>query len=98
MTEFQKDPKFEKLAEDPQLAGQSCQTNVKSEEETCTILQAESEGKAFNLERPNLAKGEPNYHFKGTNSEGSKIYYEVKYPRDVSLKDAAQLGRKVDLQ
>ena len=98
MAEFQKDPKFEKLAQDPQLAGQSCQTNAKSEEEACTILQAESEGKAFNLKRPNLAKGEPNYDFKGTDSKGSTIYYEVKCPRNGSLKDAARLGRKASLQ
>jgi hypothetical protein len=26
---FQKDPRFEKLAQDPQLAGQSCQINPK---------------------------------------------------------------------
>lgn len=98
MAEFQKNPRFEELAQDPQLAGQSSQTNEKSKEEACTILQAESEGKAFNYKRPNLAKGEPNYDFVGTDSKGSKMYYEVKCPRDASLKDAARLGRKAGLQ
>jgi len=92
---FEKNPRYSELSKDPQLVGQERETNPKSKEEACTILQAEDEGLVSGARRPNLKAGDPNYDYK-TNSP--KKFSEIKVPRDASLEDAARLGRKSGLQ
>ena len=92
---YRKNPRYSKLAQDPQLIGQECSTNPKSEEEACTILQAENEGLVKGTERTDLKSGDPNYDYKTT---APTRFTEIKVPRDSSLKDAARLGRKAGLQ
>jgi hypothetical protein len=41
---FEKNPRYSELAKDPELIGQERETNPKSKEEACTILQTEDEG------------------------------------------------------
>ncbi|MDY6899027.1 MAG: hypothetical protein SWZ49_13250 [Cyanobacteriota bacterium] len=69
--------------------------NPKSEEEACTVLQAENEGLVSGAERTDLKAGDPNYDYK---TDAPSKYIEIKVPRDGSLKNAARLGRKSGLQ
>lgn len=92
---YEKNPRYSELAKDPQLMGQERPTNPKSEEEACTILQAENEGLVNGARRPDLKAGDPNYDYK---TDTPSKFSEIKVPRDGSLKDAARLGRKSGLQ
>jgi hypothetical protein len=92
---YKKNPRYSELAKDPQLMGQERSINPKSEEEACTVLQAENEGLVSGAKRPDLKAGDPNYDFK---TDAPSKYTEIKVPRDGSLKDAARLGRKSGLQ
>jgi hypothetical protein len=92
---YKKNPRNSELAKDPQLMGQERQTNPKSSEEACTILQAENEGLVSGARRPDLKAGDPNYDYK---TDTPSKFSEIKVPRDASLKDAARLGRKSGLQ
>ena len=92
---YKKNPKYSELAKDPQLMGQECSINPKSEEEACTVLQAENEGLVSGAKRTDLKAGDPNYDYK---TDAPSKYTEIKVPRDGSLKDAARLGRKSGLQ
>ena len=92
---YRKNPRYSELAQDPQLMGQECSINPKSEEEACTVLQAENEGLVTGAERTDLKAGDPNYDYKTTTPTR---FTEIKVPRDSSLKDAARLGRKSGLQ
>ena len=92
---YRKNPRYSELAQDPQLMGQECSINPKSEEEACTVLQAENEGLVTGAERTDLKAGDPNYDYKTTTPTR---FIEIKVPRDSSLKDAARLGRKSGLQ
>lgn len=92
---YKENPRYSELAQDPQLIGQECSTNSKSEEEACTILQAENEGLVRDAERTDLKGGDPNYDYK---TIAPTRFTEIKVPRDGSLKDAARLGRKAGLQ
>ena len=95
MAMFEQNPRYSELVKDPQLIGQKSETNPKSKEEACTILQTEDEGLVSAARRPNLKVGEPNYDFK---TDSPTRFCDVKVPRDGSLKDAARLGRKSGLQ
>ena len=55
---FEKNPRYSELEKDLQLIGQECETNPKSKEEACTILQAEDEGLVSGARRPNLKAGD----------------------------------------
>ncbi len=92
---FQQNPRYSELEKDPQLIGQECETNPKSQEETYTILQAEEEGLVSGSRPPNLKKGDPNYDYR---TARPTKFAEIKVPRNDSLKDAARLGRKSHLQ
>lgn len=92
---YKKDPRYSELAKDPQLMGQEHWINPKSEEEACTVLQAENEGLVSGAKRTDLKAGDPNYDYK---TDAPSKYTEIKVPRDSSLKDAARLGRKSGLQ
>jgi hypothetical protein len=94
---YKKNPKYSELAKDPQLIlmGQERSINPKSEEEACTILQADNEGLVSGAKRTDLKAGDPNYDYK---TDAPSKYTEIKVPRDGSLKDAAGLGRKSGLQ
>ena len=92
---FRQNPRYSELAKDPQLIGQECETNPKSQEEACTILQAEEEGVISGSRRPNLKMGDPNYDYR---TASPTKFVESKVPRNDSLKDAARLGRKSHLQ
>lgn len=92
---YERNPRYSELAKDPQLIGQERPTNPKSEEEACTILQAENEGLVSGARRPDLKVGDPNYDYK---TDTPSKFSEIKVPRDDSLKDAARLGRKSGLQ
>jgi hypothetical protein len=92
---YKKNPRYSELAKDPQLMGQERSINPKSEEEACTVLQAENEGLVSGAKRPDLKAGDPNYDYK---TDAPSKYTEIKVPRDGSLKDAARLGRKSGLQ
>lgn len=92
---YKKDPRYSELAKDPQLMGQERSINPKSEEEACTVLQAENEGLVSGAKRTDLKAGDPNYDYK---TDAPSKYTEIKVPRDGSLKDAARLGRKSGLQ
>ncbi len=92
---FEKNPRYSELAKDPQLIGQERETNPKSKEEACTILQTEDEGLVSGARRPNLKAGDPNYDYK---TDSPTKFSEIKVPRDASLQDAARLGRKSGLQ
>jgi len=91
---YKKNPRYSELAEDPQLMGQERPTNPKSEEEACTVLQAENEGLVSGARRTDLKAGDPNYDYK---TDAPSKYTEIKVPRYGSLKDAARLGRKSGL-
>ncbi len=92
---FQQNPRYSELSKDPQLIGQESETNPKSQEEACTILQAEEEGLVSGSKRPALKMGDPNYDYRTTSPTK---FAEVKVPRNDSPKDAARLGRKSHLQ
>ena len=92
---YKKNPRYSELAKDPQLIGQERSINPKSEEEACTVLQAENEGLVSGAKRTDLKAGDPNYDYK---TDAPSKYTEIKVPRDGSLKDAARLGRKSGLQ
>jgi hypothetical protein len=92
---YKKDPRYSELAQDPQLMDQERSINPKSQEEACTILQAENEGLVSGAKRTDLKAGDPNYDYK---TDAPLKYTEIKVPRDSSLKDAARLGRKAGLQ
>ena len=92
---FEKNPRYLELSKDPQLTGQECETNSKSREEACTILQAEKEGLVSDVRRPNLQAGDPNYGYK---TDSPRQFFEIKVPRDASLEDAVRLGIKSGLQ
>ena len=81
-------------SKDPQLMGQEHETNPKSMEEACTVLQAEDEKLVSGATRPDLKAGDPNYDYK---TDSPKKFSEIKVPRDDSLQDAARLGRKSGL-
>jgi hypothetical protein len=86
---YRKNPRYSELAQDPQLMGQECSINPKSEEEACTVLQAENEGLVTGAERTDLKAGDPNYDYKTTTPTR---FTEIKVPRDSSLKDAGGDG------
>lgn len=92
---FEKNPRDSELVKDPQLIGQKHETNPKSKEEACTILQAENQGLVSGVICPNLKVGDPNYDYKTNNPTK---FAEVKVPRDDILEDADWLGRKSALQ
>jgi hypothetical protein len=92
---FEKNPRYSELAKDPQLMDQERQTNPKSKEEACTILQAENEGLVSCARRPDLKAGDPNYDYR---TDSPSKFSEIKVPRDDSPEDAARLGRKSGLQ
>ena len=89
---FEKNPRYSELSKDPQLIGQERETNSKSQEEACTILQAEDAGLVSVTRRPDLKlkAGDPNYEYK---TDSPTKFSEIKVPRDDSIKDAARLGR-----
>jgi hypothetical protein len=92
---FEKNPRYSELAKDPQLMGRERQTNLKSKEEACTILQAENEGLVSHARRPDLKAGDPNYDYR---TDSPSKFSEIKVPRNSSPKDAARLGKKSGLQ
>ena len=65
------------MEKDPQLIGQEVQTNTKSNEEACTILQAENEGLVSGARRPDLKAGDPNYNYK---TDSPSKFSEIKVP------------------
>lgn len=82
---------------DPQLIGKKPDTNFKSQEEACTILQAEAENLVQNPACTDIQAGEPPYDYK-TNGPGPLKYAEIKVPRHDSLADARRLGRAASLK
>lgn len=92
---FEKNPRYSELAKNSQLMGQEVQINPKSNEEACTILQAENEGLISGARRPDLKASDPNYDYR---TDTPSKFTEIKVPRDDSPKDAARLGRKAGLQ
>ncbi len=89
---FQQNPRYSELEKDPQLIGQEHETNPKSQEEACTILQAEDESLVSGARRTDLKMGDPNYDYR---TARPTKFAEIKVPRNDSLKDAARLGRKL---
>lgn len=92
---FEKNPRYLELAKDPQLMDREDQTNPKSKEEACTILQAENEGLVSGARRPDLKADDPNYNYR---TDSPSKFSDIKVPRNDSPEDAARLGKKAGLQ